>query len=76
MKTNSKSFFVISALLDDSSPLGKLRRLPTEKEAIEHAKAIINRRAKEGNPPLAFHVLKVVSVVEPVAQPVRVRKLK
>jgi hypothetical protein len=76
MKQKLKPFFVISALLDDSSPLGKLRRFVKEADAVAHAKDVIGRRAREGRPSITFHVLKVISIVEPVTPPVRVTRLK
>lgn len=71
-----KSFYVISALQHDSSPLGKLVRHATQKEAEQYADEVIKRRAREGSPSIPFHVLKVVSIVESVAPPVRVKRLK
>jgi hypothetical protein len=71
-----KSFYVVSALQHDSCPLGKLKRLDSEKEAIEHAKSVISRRASEGTHALAFYILKVCAVVEPQTPPVTVKRLK
>lgn len=76
MTKKQKAFYVISALLDDSSTLGKLKRCETEAEAIAHAKSVIARRASQGDHPLTFHVLKVIMMVEPVSAPVRVTKLR
>lgn len=72
----NKTFFVISALLQDSSRLGNLKRLDTEKQAIEHAKSVIERRRQEGSPEITFHVLKVVAIVEAARAPIKVTKVK
>ncbi len=74
-KKRRKSFYIISALRDDSSPLGKLSRMDTEREAVEHAKGVVDRRARCARPPMEFYVLKVMAVVEPVATPIRITKL-
>ncbi len=67
-----KPFFVISALLEDSLPMGKLKRHTKQKDAIEHAKQVIERRRIEGARTISFHVLKVVAVVETSRPPIRV----
>lgn len=74
--SKTKSFYVISALLQDSTTLGNLKRWPTEKEAIEYAKEIIALRARDGKPTVGFHVLKVVSIVGVSTPPIKVTKLK
>lgn len=70
-----KSFFVTSALRDDSSPLGKLQRHDSEQQALDHAKTVIDRRARTGLPSIEFFILKVTAVIEPVAAPIRITKL-
>lgn len=46
----TKSFYIVSALRADSGSLGQLKRLDTEKEAIDHAKYVSERRQAEGKP--------------------------
>lgn len=70
-----KAFYVISALRQDSSPLGVLKRFATEKEAIAHAQNVIDRRHNEGQPAIGFYVLKVEVFVETVKSPVKVVRL-
>lgn len=71
-----KTFYVISALLRDSSQLGNLQRHSTEKDAIEHAKSVIEKRRQSGSPEIDFYVLKVQLKVGPVKAPVKVERLK
>lgn len=71
-----KSFFIISALLNDSSQLGQVKRFNTEKEAIEHAKYVIGLRAKNGNHAIDFHVLKVVAKVGRATPPITVQRMR
>lgn len=58
-----KCFYVVSALLHDSSPLGKLKRFDTEEEARDHAKNIIKLREEEGSYPIKFFVLRMCGQV-------------
>lgn len=71
-----KAFYVISALRPNSSTLGNLRKYETEEEAIEHAKEVIKQRSREGRDAMAFHILKVVGLVEPALPPIEVTKFE
>lgn len=71
-----KAYYVVSALRPDSNHLGTPSPIATEKEAIERAQSLINQRMVEGRKAMAFHVLKVVAIVQPEAVPVTVTKLK
>ncbi len=56
--------------------MGKLKQLDTEKDAVDHAKDVMQRRELDGNRPLTFYVMKCVAIVEPLRAPVKVTKLK
>jgi hypothetical protein len=71
-----KTFYVISALLPDSSPLGKLIRHDTEKQAVEHAKSVIEKRSSQGQPDIEFVVLKAVAKVGTEKAPIKVTKVR
>lgn len=71
-----KTFFVVSALREDSGPLGKLKRHTTEKEAIQHAKDVIEMRRQNGQAYMSFYVLKVQAQVEVVSPPMKVTKAR
>ena len=74
--SDEKTFFVVSALRNDSGPLGCLKRFDTEKEAINHAKYVIGRRESEGQPSIGFYILKIETYVVPAKTPIKVVKLK
>lgn len=71
-----KTFYVISALVHASSQLGNLKRLDTEKEAIEHARTVIGRRRQEGKPEMDFHILKVVAIVGTEKPAIKVQRAR
>lgn len=71
-----KSFYVISALLNDSTPLDKLVRHETEAQAINHAKSIIEKRRNGGAVDIDFYILKVHAKVGTSKPPIKVEKLK
>lgn len=73
-KTN-KHFFVVSALCQDSSQLGMLKRFDTEAEATQHAAEIIQLRATNGRHQLDFYVLKVVAKVGVPSLPISIERL-
>lgn len=75
MEQIKKPIYVVSALSRSSSLIGELKKFDNEKEATEHAKYVIARRAQENKPYLAFFVLKTVVIVETKTPPVTVRKL-
>ena len=71
-----KTQYMVSALRTDSSQLGSLKRFDTEREAILHARYVIQRRAENGDCPLTFYVIKTVVQVKPASAPMIVTKLK
>jgi hypothetical protein len=73
-KTN-KHFFVVSALCQDSSALGNLKRFDTEAEATQHAAEIIQLRATNGRHQLDFYVLKVVAKVGVPSLPISIERM-
>ncbi len=75
----TKTFFVVSAMKQDSSHLGHLKKFDEKPEAVAHAKEVIAKRDKERQPAIRFYVLKAVAVVEPmppVVPPTKVTDLK
>lgn len=71
-----KSVYVVSALQFDSNHLGNLKKFDNEKDAVDHAKNIVQRRMRQGDPNLEFFVLKTVAGIHIEPQPVTVYKMK
>ena len=72
----TKAFYVISALQPDSSPIGRLNRYKTKKEAVERAKEVIRIRQSNGEREIPFYICKVDTYVGPQATPIVVKNLK
>lgn len=71
-----KSFYVVSALLSDSTQLGNLTKWKTEKEAIDRAKEVIELRRAQGSSDIDFYILKVTAKVGAETPPIKITKLK
>lgn len=71
-----KTFFVVSALQNDSMPAGQLKQHATEQEAIDSATRVCETRACNSQRQMDFYVLKVVAKVGPSHAPITVQKVR